>query len=407
MSRLRTRVVLWSIVAIGALAYAPLAIEYAWKDFVPASPRLQNLVASGAVSHEFAFGPDSVEASQSSAYHDARIALLVHTTFGALAMLACLVQFSRRVRERHWALHRRLGKITLGAVAISMVAGAVLLAQAPPNSNYLGWLASTIQLIGLDLLTTGSAVLAFLAIRAGDVRSHRAWMMFMFAMLLSAPLLRLSWFVLGNVFPWMSELMTLRLGTVVLVLAVPAGAIAAGALSNQPVTPSGSTPARVVHPAVFGVIVVAGVANTILAIVRMNGLNTGHDGAWIVIQFLPIATMLAWFGIAAWRTHRAGEFVAAQDWQIYFLAITAAPIGLNLVWSLAAPFVAPAEAYLIAGMMGAPAALYVAYPLVVMRHGTFWQPILRRLRPGDRATPTAAALTPERVSDKAATRAFS
>ncbi|WP_433654626.1 DUF2306 domain-containing protein [Nocardia sp. CA-128927] len=392
MSRLRIQVTLWSIVAIGALAYAPLAIEYAWKDFVPASPRLQNVVASGLVSDDFALGPESVEASQGAAYHDARIALLAHTTFGALAMLACLVQFSRRIRERHWQLHRRLGKITLGSVAISMVAGAVLLAQAPPNSAHLGWLASTIQLIGLNVLTSGSAILAYLAIRGGDVRAHRAWMMFMFAMLLSAPLLRLSWFVLGNVFPWMNELMALRLGTVVLVLLTPAGAIAARALSDRPATPPGTPPTLVVHPGIFGVVVVAGVANTILVIDRMNGLNTTNDTAWTVIRFLPIAALLAWFGVAAWRTHRAGEFIAAQDWQIFFLSMCAAPIALNVLWSLVAPFVAPAEAYLIAGMMGASAPLFTAYLMVVMRHATFWQPLVQRLRPARTPLHTPDAL---------------
>ncbi|MFI7000390.1 hypothetical protein [Nocardia sp. NPDC050175] len=214
-------------------------------------------------------------------------------------------------------------------------------------------------------------------------------MMFMFAMLLSAPLLRLSWFVLGNVFPWMNELIALRLGTVVLVLLTPAGAIAAGALSDRPATPPGTPATPVVHPGVFGVIAVAGVANTILAINRMNGLNTGHDTAWIMVQFLPIAALLTWFGIAAWQAHRTGEFVAAQDWQLYFLSMCAAPIGLNVLWSLVAPFVAPAEAYLIAGMMGASIPLFTAYLLVAQRHATFWQPMLRRLRTANHEGPVA------------------
>ncbi|MFI6172487.1 hypothetical protein ACIBCN_37305 [Nocardia sp. NPDC051052] len=63
---------------------------------------------------------------------------------------------------------------------------------------------------------------------------------------------------------------------------------------------------------------------------------------------------------------RAGEFVVAQDWQIYFLAMITATIGVNLVWALAAPFVVPVEAYLIAGMVGAPGPLFVAYLLVAV-----------------------------------------
>ena len=96
--------------------------------------------------------------------------MLAHGIPGALALVLGVFQFSSRLRQRHLRVHRWMGRIYVGSVAISApVAIAVALSLPIPTLA----MASVIQAVGW-LVTTGTALYC---VRTGNIQQHREWMM--------------------------------------------------------------------------------------------------------------------------------------------------------------------------------------------------------------------------------------
>ncbi|MBL7513722.1 DUF2306 domain-containing protein [Frankia nepalensis] len=114
-----------------------------------------------------------------------QVAFYLHVVFGGLALLFSPIQLSARVRARAPRLHRTAGRITLGAILVAGVAGAVL-----SSVN----LAGPVGVAGfglLALLWVSFAVAAWRAIRRRDVPAHRRWAIRAFALTYAAVTLRL------------------------------------------------------------------------------------------------------------------------------------------------------------------------------------------------------------------------
>ena len=114
-----------------------------------------------------------------------QFAFYAHIIAGGIALVAGPLQFWRGLRTRHPRVHRWTGRGYLVAVLIAGVAGLVM---APFNS------AGLVGFFGfgaLAVLWIVTGVRAYRAIRAGDVPSHRAWMMRNFALTYAAVTLRL------------------------------------------------------------------------------------------------------------------------------------------------------------------------------------------------------------------------
>jgi len=96
--------------------------------------------------------------------------MLAHGIPGALALVLGVFQFSSRLRRKYLQLHRVMGRIYVGSVAISApVAIAVAIALPIPTlamaslTQAFGWLATT---------ATG-----LYCVRTGRIQQHREWMM--------------------------------------------------------------------------------------------------------------------------------------------------------------------------------------------------------------------------------------
>jgi uncharacterized membrane protein len=96
--------------------------------------------------------------------------MLAHGVPGALALLLGVFQFSNRLRQRYLQVHRVLGRIYVGCVAISAPVAVVVALTLPIPTLAM---ASAIQATGW-LLTTATALYC---IRTGRVQQHREWMM--------------------------------------------------------------------------------------------------------------------------------------------------------------------------------------------------------------------------------------
>ena len=96
--------------------------------------------------------------------------MFAHGIPGALALLLGVFQFSSRLRQRYLQVHRVMGRIYVGCVAISAPVAIVVAIRLPIMTLAM---ASTIQAVGW-LATTASGLYC---IRTGRIQQHREWMM--------------------------------------------------------------------------------------------------------------------------------------------------------------------------------------------------------------------------------------
>jgi uncharacterized membrane protein len=96
--------------------------------------------------------------------------MFLHGIPGAIALFLGFFQFSSRIRQRHLQLHRVMGRIYVGSVAIAApVAIAVSIRLPIPTLT----MASAIQAFGW-VATTATALYCA---RTGKIQQHREWMM--------------------------------------------------------------------------------------------------------------------------------------------------------------------------------------------------------------------------------------
>jgi len=110
---------------------------------------------------------------------------LAHVIGGTLSLFLGPWQFWGGLRNRSLSLHRWIGRLYLCAVLVGSLAGLYLAAIA------FGGLASRLGFASLALLWLGSAVMAYLRVRHGDLVAHREWMIRNYALTFAAVTLRL------------------------------------------------------------------------------------------------------------------------------------------------------------------------------------------------------------------------
>lgn len=115
-----------------------------------------------------------------------RVGVYAHVFASVAALALGPFQFSRPLRTRRPGLHRGMGRLYLGVgVLIGGVAGLFMALHA-----FGGWV-SRLGFAGLALAWLYTGFRAYLAIRGGDVATHRRWMVRNFALTFAAVTLRL------------------------------------------------------------------------------------------------------------------------------------------------------------------------------------------------------------------------
>lgn len=113
-----------------------------------------------------------------------RVALSVHVSFGALALVVGPLQFVAFVRRKIRVAHRALGSIYVSCVLLAAAAGLWL----APHSH--GAPVSSAGFAALGALWATATVMAVIQARRGDFAAHRAWMIRSYAMTFAAVTLR-------------------------------------------------------------------------------------------------------------------------------------------------------------------------------------------------------------------------
>lgn len=101
----------------------------------------------------------------------------LHIVPGVIYLLGAPLQLSRRFRTRHYDVHRRVGRILLGAALLSGVFAFVF---GVPFAFGGFWQAAATVVFGVWFLVC--LLLGFRAIRRDDPAQHRRWMVRAFAM---------------------------------------------------------------------------------------------------------------------------------------------------------------------------------------------------------------------------------
>ena len=94
----------------------------------------------------------------------------LHIAAGMGALFAGLAQFRTGLRGGRWPVHRLVGRVYLGSIAVASLAAAMLLTRTRG-----GWVFAS-GLAGLTTAWLTTASLAYIAIQRGNIMQHREWM---------------------------------------------------------------------------------------------------------------------------------------------------------------------------------------------------------------------------------------
>lgn len=114
-----------------------------------------------------------------------RVAFYAHIIFASLALAIGPLQFAATLRRRSPQLHRWVGRVFLGAVAIGSAASLVMaFFNSEAINGFFGFGS-------LALIWGWTAWRGWRAIRTGDILSHQAWMIRCYALTYAGVTLRL------------------------------------------------------------------------------------------------------------------------------------------------------------------------------------------------------------------------
>ena len=201
----RLATVAWFVIATVVLVYAPMAFEYTARLF-GGGPELWDHTFSAAVGSDHALGAGSIHHEQQGVYSAHRWVLLTHTSLGSIAIALAVFQLTNRSRRRPGA-HRIVGRVQATLAVTAMLGAMTYLVLVGPRGTYDGP-AFYLQLWGLAIGTLAGTVLGVLAARQRHIASHRVLMTYAFALLCTAPFLRVLYILLGMAWPGVTQEVT-------------------------------------------------------------------------------------------------------------------------------------------------------------------------------------------------------
>jgi uncharacterized membrane protein len=357
----------WVAIGLTCLIYAPMAIEYMGQYFTSHAPELYLRAISEVIrlNHDSTVG--SLVHHEVPTYVRSRWIMAVHTVCAGIAILLGVLQFSKRVRRNRPVLHRLVGRLTLIVVAASMAmalaflfrTGSAQTTSGPPFYNVLLLFA---------IFVLAGAVLAFTAIIRGEVRLHQAFMTYMFAMLLTAPVIRivvialLLWadgesfntdFMIGSAMAGPLAVF----GATIAMRYFTGKAKSGSSFASLPAVTWGARVAGVV-----GLLVVIGVGVKLLDSVDMPIFMVTLETAVLLVACVTLRR----------RAGAAGEENAAKDWGIMESAISSTPVVCLVLFAIYSLFWPAAMAFFCAILASPVVAMSIGYFPIAWTRRTQW-----------------------------------
>jgi uncharacterized membrane protein len=321
----------WLLLATICLIYGPISINFAWHLFLDKAPWLWDLIYTAIVGQRQARGPGSAFLRQEQAYELSRVALLVHTMAAGGAVMLAVSQFSTRLRIRRPRLHRTLGRVYLILVLTGMATATAYLLQIGPYGTFDGP-PFYMLLWSLDVGTVLAGILALLAIRRRETSNHQSLIALNFALLFSAPLLRLQWLVFGVLAPDATQSTIVLLSAAVAGVAVLGGAAIASRHFDNRRRPGGERPEIISSGAARNTLALAAVAAICVSVVF---ISVGEPVDSTLVG--TVSSAAAWLALCTLMESRARQrrdALAAADWRVHRVAIATIGIPLAISWPL-------------------------------------------------------------------------
>jgi uncharacterized membrane protein len=118
----------------------------------------------------------------------------MHIIPGGIALVLGAFQFQSSIRKRWINIHRYSGRVYICAVLLGAIGGLLLGWYAPRDP------ATRLGFSMLAVIWFYSGIMAYLAVRAGDIKLHQQWMVRSYALTLAGVTLRLQLGVLQEIF---------------------------------------------------------------------------------------------------------------------------------------------------------------------------------------------------------------
>lgn len=356
------RATFWSLMVM-AILYMPLAVNYMWFTFSSEPSNWQDSLTAVINGGDYAYREGSVRDVREVDYTNYRWVMLVHTVLGGLALFLMVHQLSPRLRRQSRQRHKVVGWVCMVLMTISMVTALAFLILAG-TVDHLGGGAFYLQLWVLGVGTLGSAYLAIIAIRRKNLIAHQAWMYMNFALMMTAPLLRVFWIFLAPLFPDYQLLYNLNLGACMLGVMAPAGA----ALAMQLTLKARRGAGRGAKSAGTLQYVVASIIFVLSAIVLTYRYQQVSDVIPMASLYLPLAAMVFYFAtcvLSALSNRTRGDALGETRWR--WLAWGGAFIpGAVITTSILTGVIWSAPEGIIAGLMvGSPGPVTVSFMLTL------------------------------------------
>lgn len=352
---------LFIVTAIVTALYLPLALNYTWPLFDSGVSRWQDVVNTFLNGREYAVDEGSVQSVREAAYAEHRVVLLVHTTLGALALALALFQFSARLRTRRPAAHRWIGRAYLALMSVSMLTALIFLYATPPAEHFIGPAFET-QLRALAIATFASAWYAVYAIRNRDVVTHRAWMTYSIAFMLTAPLLRFIWIGIQPLIPQHDLLTNIGVASLILGVVAPGAAAAAFMVSQRPPPDDVAKPAPAWR---YGAAVAVAVAGSLTYTAMTLRLPEPIPHTLVAFHLVPLWIAIALAAVGVARSRNRGDTARERQWRWLLWGFTAAPVSVTLFSLIVPPAFTAADAVIAGGMDGAGIPITICFGVVV------------------------------------------
>lgn len=358
MRTLRPATVAWVVIATVVLAYAPMAFEYTARLF-GGGPELWNQTFSATTGSDHALGAGSIHHEQQDVYAEHRWVLLVHTTLGAVAIALAVFQLTRWSRRRI-GVHRVTGRLQATLAVVAMLAAMAYLVLVGPRGTFDGP-AFYLQLWALAIGTLSGTVLGVAAARQGQIAMHRVLMAYAFALLCTAPFLRVLYILLGMAWPDVTQEVTNLAGGCIEAVWAPMAAILAS--RTFPTSTHRDHVRDLPGPVVDGALLTT-------AALALAALTVAYAAAFDGADRVTLTAVTAWaLGLALTVVnHRvAADAIAREEWRIHRASMLASLPVTAALWGAYALAFTTHEAFFGALLTGPALALTLGLLLVTWR----------------------------------------
>jgi hypothetical protein len=333
--------VVWLLIAGYCVLYAPMAIEYFFHFFDSNAPYLWLKFFTKVTGEQHTLGAGSAEVVQHKIYAQHRVSMLFHSMMGGTAILLASIQFYAPFRRKHPNVHRNIGKLFFVVVVISMAGSITFLIKAGPSNMFNG-LPFYLQLWLLAIGTLSSLILGIIAIVKQQRRMHQVAMIYCFALLLSAPVLRAEWLIIGSMFEGVTQQTSNLFSSMIFGYLVVPCSIFATRLTDQrkPVLKQNLNPIKLLDIT----IVLSGAIAFILIILKYQSsieTITNYAICVLILFFIILFIYLQFYKSSL----QAGNEITIKEWRIHFLAYCISPIAFLIFWEIICNFVNSYEAF--------------------------------------------------------------